>query len=424
MRISFVLGRPVDNGGQTLATARAAVALTEAGHRCEVLIAPGSELPNVATREIEPLAKGASPQDVVRWSRELAKGQPDLVVVPEGRAERLLAATRVGPTLLHCQMHWPVCPDAARYWGRLGRECSVKAGWKCLVLRPALGCSGMPQAIDPKLVSARKRLVEVVAEKEIGVLCISGPQHELLNAQGLEPSRLAVLPNLGMRLSSDALRSAASSIPISERSVVAFIGRLNKEKGAALLPEIRSGVGPATLAVYGDGYLKDALRAQLGASLRGPVSQNYLAGVLQWARAFIFPSLWPEPGGIVGIDARLFGVPVGAFEVGAAMDWPGTEYFRRGQARAMGEWAGGQDAVDLPRPAEPIAAAQEEYWRCVGRRGDRLVREFLEKGRFVSQQSNAVHDDLHAALKAADDPSAGDVGSPGPPSHRELHQDG
>src|SRR5207253_10057138 len=35
----------------------------------------------------------------------------------------------------------------------------------------------------------------------------------------------------------------------------------------------------------------------------------------------VVPSLWPEPFGLVGPEAGLFGIPVAAFKVGGIPDW-------------------------------------------------------------------------------------------------------
>jgi glycosyltransferase involved in cell wall biosynthesis len=183
-----------------------------------------------------------------------------------------------------------------------------------------------------------------------------------MREHGVPNDALAVLPNLGMRLTIRELSDAASQTPTDERSRVVFLGRLSKPKGAQLLPDLANRLGADSLAVFGDGYLRTELQTSIGPALRGHLSQERVAGVLQWARAVVFPSLWPEPGGIVGIDAQLFGAPLGAFAVGSALDWPHAALFEPRDVRRLSEWASAQPDVTTARATEAIARAQTEYW--------------------------------------------------------------
>jgi hypothetical protein len=209
---------------------------------------------------------------------------------------------------------------------------------------------------------------------------------------------MTVIPNLGMRVSADHLERAAMDVPPEDRSAIAFIGRLSKDKGAALLPALVAMLPPHSLRVFGDGYLGADLRDSLGSALRGYVTQDRLAGVLQWARAVVFPSMWPEPGGIAGIDAQLFGVPLGAFEMGAAKDWPKAALFAPGDTGDLGGWAGTQSQLNQPRDAADIACRQDRYWRSVALRASDGLTAFSATGRFPQLEMEAVREELRSAI--------------------------
>ncbi|MGH9169502.1 MAG: glycosyltransferase [Acidimicrobiales bacterium] len=386
-----------------LATRRLALALSEGGHACDIVV-PGSldvepgawEVP---VRGIEALPQSQEPltsQD--QLSSQLAVDRPDVVVVAEGRSGLLVAASRVAPTLLHCHVHSVACPDDARYWSRLGRECSVKAGWKCLAMRPLLGCTNLARATSVKPVLARRRLGELVCGGAVGALAISSHQASLLRGAGVESQSVAVLPNLGMRLTPAELRKAAASTAAEYRSTAVYIGRLSKTKGAHLLPALASRLTPTPLRVFGEGYLDSFLRDRIPTCLGGQVPQRRVAGLLQWASSVLSPSLWPEPGGIVGIDAQLFGAPLGTFDIGSASDWPQATLFPVGDTDAMARWAGRQASVSSPRPAELIASAQDRYWRRVASRASGLLEEFKSSGKFVDSATDAVRQDVGASL--------------------------
>jgi glycosyltransferase involved in cell wall biosynthesis len=415
MKVRLVLTTPDLNGGLALATRRLAQGLAEEGHHCDVVVPPSSwpavhEDPDAKRfvaleslpRPDEPLA------DADDLSTRLGAGDPDVLIVAEGRADVLRAAARVAPTLLHCHMHWPACPDDARFWNHLGRECTVRAGWKCLAIRPVLGCAGRPRVLSPKPVLAQRRLVEVFEEGLAAAIAISSHQAALLREHGVPAPAITVVPNLAMRCSVDDLRSAAASTPVEDRGAFDFAGRLSKEKGGQLLPALDAALGTGSLRVFGEGYLLADLERAHGPVLRGHVTQLQLAGLLQWSRAVLSPALWPEPGGIVGIDAQLFGSPLGAFRVGSAVDWPYAALFPPPDLAQLAEWALAQPRVSEPRPAEWVAGVQERYWRAVSARAARTLAGFASSGSFVARSGTsdeAVSDDLRLARADRPGPS-------------------
>lgn len=413
MRITFVLMRTEADGGMSLAVRRLALALAEQGANCELLMphsgaAFDTAAVPVRTSSALPCHTEGRGIDQVVLRRDLARSLPDLVIVCEGDADLVAAAGDVSPTLLRTGVTWPACPDATRYWQRLGCQCHARAGWKCLGLRPLLACSGSKNVLSAARIRGYRRLRGVMDDKGVGVVSISGPQAGVLQDSGVRAETICVVPNLGLRLSEEELARCAWAIRPTDRSSIVFLGRLSKEKGAEYLPEIARAA--PDLRVFGDGYLVQSLESTLGTSLRGSVGQHEVAGLLQWARGVVFPSTWPEPGGIVGIDAQLFGAPLAAFAVGAPMDWPGAELFTPKDAAAMGAWAARCAAVTEARSPEAIAARQRVYWEAVGRRASSLFDDFVATGRFPALDTNAVTADLTTALAAA--PTSTMVGIP------------
>lgn len=390
MKIRFVHSSPIV-GGLALAVERLALALTERGHSCDVLVPAAyhtsrtGEVPQIASPLIPATGRVEASREL---TRVLADGHPDLLIIGEGQLGLLEAAASAAPTLLHSQMHWAVCPDAGRYWNRLGQECRVRAGWKCAALRPILGCSGRQRAFSLKYVTDQQRLVELLASGTVGSIAISGRQVEMLLDHGVPRDSIAVIPNLGMRMTAEELERAAATTPPEDRSVIAFFGRLSKEKGVQLLPGLDKHLPEGKLRLYGEGYLEKSL--ELGTALGGGVSQERVAGILQWARGTVFPSLWPEPGGIVGIDAQLFACPLAAFGLGAALDWPHAALFEPGDIDGMGRWATARAPVGEARCPETIAARQALYWTRVSSEASGLLEHFMTSHRFPVVNDGAV----------------------------------
>jgi glycosyltransferase involved in cell wall biosynthesis len=255
----------------------------------------------------------------------------------------------------------------------------------CAALRPLLGCSDLKRSIDPSHVAVQRRILDVLAGGDLGVVCVSTDQAELFARHGLAAGKLAVLPNLGIAASAAELDAAGRATPREWRDATAFFGRLSKAKGGQLLGALAGSLAPgARFRVFGDGYMAPRLAALPDGVLCGHVGQDAVTGVLMWARAAVFPSLWPEPGGIVGVDAQVMGVPLAAFDVGAARHWPAARRFRRGDVEAMAAWLAEREPRGGPRDAEAVAAAQAAYRRRIAERAAELLGGFAAAGRFAS----------------------------------------
>lgn len=115
-----------------------------------------------------------------------------------------------------------------------------------------------------------------------------------------------------------------------------FSGRMDKLKGGQVLisalPEVRSSLGvPLTVTFAGDGPERarwEAAAREVCSRLRdvkvrfiGWVEKPQLDSLYQEADLLVFPSLWPEPFGLTGLEAGQHGLPVAAFPVGGVRDW-------------------------------------------------------------------------------------------------------
>jgi glycosyltransferase involved in cell wall biosynthesis len=108
---------------------------------------------------------------------------------------------------------------------------------------------------------------------------------------------------------------------------VLFAGRVVPAKGLAVLVRAVARID-AELVVCGDGWQLGSLRRlarRLGieerVTLRGWLSAAQLARELEDAAVVALPSLWPEPFGLVGIEAHLARRPVVASATGGVGEW-------------------------------------------------------------------------------------------------------
>jgi glycosyltransferase involved in cell wall biosynthesis len=119
----------------------------------------------------------------------------------------------------------------------------------------------------------------------------------------------------------------ASESGDDERRRVVFAGRVVTPKGVGVLIRAARTVD-GEFVICGDGWQLDAMRRlarRLGVLDRmrftGWLGPEELARELAGASVVVMPSLWPEPFGLVGIEALAAGRPVIASATGGVLDW-------------------------------------------------------------------------------------------------------
>ena len=110
-----------------------------------------------------------------------------------------------------------------------------------------------------------------------------------------------------------------------------MMGRLTDLKGGIVLIEAMRRAGsalgrPLTLTVAGEGPQRSAMeavaaRTGLPSSFAGWVDSARRTKMMREADVLAVPSVWPEPFGLVGIEAGCVGLPAAAFDVGGVRDW-------------------------------------------------------------------------------------------------------
>jgi glycosyltransferase involved in cell wall biosynthesis len=110
-----------------------------------------------------------------------------------------------------------------------------------------------------------------------------------------------------------------------------FAGRITALKGARLLADAVADAqtrlnAPLRLIVAGEGPERAALEKRakalnLEASFTGWVTGSERLALFRRSSVLAIPSVWPEPFGLVGLEAASVGVPTVAFDVGGIWEW-------------------------------------------------------------------------------------------------------
>ena len=123
----------------------------------------------------------------------------------------------------------------------------------------------------------------------------------------------------------------ADGLPAPDGFRVLFLGRMTALKGGDLLIRAVAAAArrtgrPIALTMAGEGPRRaewEALARSLGvaADFPGWVDDASRLALLRGASLLAVPSVWPEPFGLVGLEAGSQGVPAVAFDVGGIGEW-------------------------------------------------------------------------------------------------------
>lgn len=213
-----------------------------------------------------------------------------------------------------------LCPSGSKFHFATGHTCTYVTGAMCLPRQVYLRCtlSKRPNVIWRQQQRTRGANAQLRQYRE--VITASEYIRQLAIDNGVPADRLSVIPYY---------TTAPVDVSAARGRSVLFVGRLTPEKGLDLLLKALSRVaGDWHLTVVGDGIGMAKERARVAAmrlsdrvTFRGWLLDEALTDAYRDAAVVVVPSRWPEPFGIVGIEAMAFARPVVAFGVGGIPEW-------------------------------------------------------------------------------------------------------
>lgn len=231
------------------------------------------------------------------------------------------------PAVFTLHNHSTYCPSGTKYLKLSGNCCDRSMSpLGCLLGHLIDGCgSRKPQKILKKFRDSYRDF-NTLKQFNITAITISSYSQHYLIKQGLPVDQVALVHH---GINSPERSFAPLTQDIHREQRILFAGRIVPDKGLDWLLKALAQVNPNIhLDIAGEGWARPQLEAlieQLGIRDRvtwhGWCDREKLDQLFQGCYALVFPSLWPEPAGLVTLEAYARFRPVIASAVGGIPDY-------------------------------------------------------------------------------------------------------
>ena len=276
------------------------------------------------------LASGRPQEEGVR---ALHEWQPHLLFAHGLQAAALEAEVlAVAPAVIVEHTYHGTCISSTKTMSwPAASGCERRFGAACLALYFPRRCGGMNPMTMVSLYRAQSRRLESLRNASAVVTLSAHMAGEMLR-HGVPRSRVHLVRPFVVPRSEELPCQRSAGGPVQ----LLFMGRLEPLKGvgrllAALEFVARSLARPVRLVVVGEGAERGTLEAEANSicarnnlidiRFAGWQDERGKAMFLSETDAIVVPSLWPEPFGLVGLEAAAVGVPAVAFATGGIPEW-------------------------------------------------------------------------------------------------------
>lgn len=237
------------------------------------------------------------------------------------------------------------------------KPCCQTFGLSCLAYYFPRRCGGLNPLTMVKDYMSNERHLEVLRRCARLQVASEAMRQEYLR-HGFSVEQVALNPLFPANGQPDPKPSTSKEMS----GIVLMAGRLTQMKGGEYLikaihrvRQVHPHIALSQLAFAGDGPDLARLRALseklcVPTQFHGWVNGEKLKSVMRSADVLAMPSLWPEPFGLLGLEAGCFGVPSVGFAHGGIPDWlvegksgalapspPSVEGLTEAIVRAMGD---------------------------------------------------------------------------------------
>ncbi len=295
-----------------------------AGHGADSVIAPD-----------DPVTCWMASEDTGAAVGELAAWKPD-VVYTHGLASPACerAVMRVAPAVFFAHSYYGVCISGTKTWQvPVVQPCHRTFGPACLAEYYPRRCGGWSPVTLARQYQLQRDRLELL-RGYARILVASRHMADEYGRHGLGSSvRVVSLPV------EPARPRAANPAPADDPRRpwrLLFLGRFESTKGVDIALE-SAAIAASTMSrevhlqLSGDGSRRSRLASRAATLMRQQsnlrvevtpwLSSDAASDALERADLLLVPSLWPEPFGMVGVEAARRGVPSVAFAVGGIPEW-------------------------------------------------------------------------------------------------------
>lgn len=267
---------------------------------------------------------------------ELRDWRPDVLYV-HGLSDPVLEERLldVAPAVLFLHNYYGTCVSGAKtFKNPVVRPCSRTFGPACLLHYYPHRCGGWNPLTMVRLYRQQAHRLRLLSRYRLLLTHSEHMRQEYLR-HGLPSERVRVIPYFVPGPMPDELAPAEERPPDAPFRLL-FLGRMDLLKGGHVLldalPEAAARLRrPLHLTMAGDGPLRSRWQEQaraltaghpaIAVAFPGWLNEEQKAAQFRQTDLLVMPSLWPEPFGMVGVEAGRFGVPAVAFDVGGVRAW-------------------------------------------------------------------------------------------------------